>query len=384
MAYQNRLKTNISRSKAFLMLFGLVASLHLSSCNEDDPTLATLPSNLNVTVAEDTQTEGLVTVNATANNVNFYTITFTEDGENTVEENNTGEATYKYSSSGTYQIVVRAHATEDQFVQDVQVINISFADEPGSGGDFPSTGFSSPLSYTGYDLVWQDEFSGTTLSSDWNYEIGTGQSGWGNNELQYYLQENVTVADGVLEIEAKSQVFNASNYTSSRITTQNNQSFQYGRIDIRAALPYSQGLWPALWMLGDNISTVTWPACGEIDIMELVGGNATDNEVHGTIHWDDAGSAVNFGGSTSLSSGIFADEFHVFSIIWDDQSIKWLLDDTQYHEVDITPAELSEFNQKFFLIFNVAVGGNWPGSPNASTVFPQYMYVDYVRVFQKQ
>ena len=117
--------------------------------------------------------------------------------------------------------------------------------------------------------------------------------------------------------------------------------------------------------------------------MELIGGGSYNNRtVHGTIHWDNNGSHASWGGHNSLSSGIFAEEFHVFSIIWDNSSIKWLLDDSQYHEADITPAELSEFHENFFLIFNVAVGGNWPGSPDATTIFPQKMYVDYVRVFQ--
>lgn len=239
-------------------------------------------------------------------------------------------------------------------------------------------GYSTPNSYPGMTLVWADEFDGTSLNTDdWTYE--TGDNGWGNNELQNYLSgtNNATVADGRLTIEAKKV---GSSYTSARIKTQGKQSFQYGRIDIRAVLPQGQGIWPALWMLGENFSTTGWPACGEIDIMELVGHEP--DKVYGTAHWENQGSHAEFGGNKELSSGVFADEFHVFSIIWDAQEITWLLDDVPYHAMSITPSELSEFKEEFFFIFNVAVGGNWPGSPNATTQFPQKMIVDYVRVFQ--
>jgi beta-glucanase (GH16 family) len=257
--------------------------------------------------------------------------------------------------------------------------------DPGFQGGMPDIngGFTTPISRPGYTLVWNDEFDGTILSSDWVHEVGNGNWGWGNNELQYYRPENTAVGNGVLTITAKPQNFGGFNYTSSRIKTQGLKSFKYGRIDIRAALPYSKGIWPALWMLGDNITSVGWPACGEIDIMELIGGAGyNDRTVHGTIHWDQNGSYAYDGDSNSLPSGMFAENFHVFSIIWDANEIKWLRDDVQYHVASVTPAAMSEFQENFFFIFNVAVGGNWPGSPDGSTVFPQSMYVDYVRVFQ--
>ena len=241
-------------------------------------------------------------------------------------------------------------------------------------------GYSTPTSYPNMTLVWADEFDGDELSDDWIYETGNGNSGWGNNELQHYVAgaDNATISDGWLTIEARK---NGNSFTSARIKTQGSQSFQYGRIDIRALLPQGQGLWPALWMLGDNITTVGWPACGEIDIMELVGHRP--NEVFGTVHWEDSvNGGVKFGGETSLSSGTFSDEFHVFTITWDSQKIRWFLDDVQYHVIDITGSELTEFHQTFYFIFNVAVGGNLPGSPDATTNFPQKMVVDYVRVFQ--
>lgn len=252
--------------------------------------------------------------------------------------------------------------------------------------EFPEKGYTTPKTYAGMELVWADEFEGTSLDEKyWNYETGDGcpgNCGWGNNELEYYRKENTTVKDGHLFITAKNETFNGKQYTSSRLTTQNKVNVKYGRIDIRAALPKGKGIWPALWMLGKNINTVGWPKCGEIDIMEMVGGTATDNETHGTVHWDNSGSHAQYGGSTKLPSGIFNDEFHVFSITWDQKFIKWYLDDKQFHVIDISPAGLSELQEESFLIFNVAVGGNWPGSPDANTTFPQKMIVDYVRVFK--
>jgi len=249
----------------------------------------------------------------------------------------------------------------------------------------PTGGYVSPTSYPGYTLVWNDEFSGVLLNpSDWTFELGTGSNGWGNNELQYYRSQNTSVANGLLTIEAREENFGGRNYTSSRIKTQTKQKFLYGKIDIRAAMPRGQGLWPALWMLGESITSVGWPASGEIDIMEMIGGSGNEGTVHGTVHWDNAGGHASYGGTTSLSSGTFADEFHVFGIEWDSTAIRWYLDGVQYHVIDITSGNLSEFHEEFFFIFNVAVGGSWPGSPDGSTFFPQRMLVDYVRVFEKQ
>jgi beta-glucanase (GH16 family) len=246
----------------------------------------------------------------------------------------------------------------------------------------PSGGYVSPMSYPGYTLVWNDEFNGTSLNlADWTYEIGGG--GWGNNELQYYRAENTSVGNGLLTIEAREENFGGRNYTSSRLKTQAKQFFRYGKIDIRAALPYGQGLWPALWMLGESFAQVGWPASGEIDIMEMIGGNGREDTVHGTVHWQHAGTHASYGGSQTLSGETYADKYHVFGIEWDSTAIRWFVDGVQYHVIDITPAELSELHGDFFFIFNVAVGGNWPGSPDATTLLPQRMLVDYVRVFDR-
>lgn len=246
-------------------------------------------------------------------------------------------------------------------------------------------GYESPVTYPGYTLVWNDEFSDSTLNlSDWSYEIGTGNNGWGNAELQYYRAENTNVANGLLTIEAREEFFAGSNYTSSRIVTKGKQTLRYGKVDIRAVLPQRQGLWPALWMLGQSVSSVGWPYCGEIDIMEMIGGNGRENTSYGTIHWDNAGQYRYLGESTTLSSGTLADQFHVFSIEWDSSSIRWFLDGKQFNAIAITPAAMSEFREEFFFIFNVAVGGRFPGYPDSSSVFPQRMQVDYIRVFKRQ
>lgn len=256
--------------------------------------------------------------------------------------------------------------------------------EPQPGVEIPTTGYVSPTSYDGLILTFEDDFSGTSLNTaNWTHETGTGQDGWGNNELQYYQPSNTTMQDGHLIITAKEESVGESNYTSSRIISQNKFDFRYGRVDIRAALPEGKGLWPALWMLGSNFNTVGWPACGEIDIMEKVGGSGLENEIYGTVHWQNAGEWANYGGSTNLSTNT-TNQFHVYSIVWDQSRISWYIDDstTPYHVIDTSPSELDEFRSRFFFIMNVAVGGNWPGNPNSSTTFPQHMIVDYIRVFQ--
>lgn len=246
-------------------------------------------------------------------------------------------------------------------------------------------GYSTPLTYPGYTLVWNDEFNGNSLDqNNWTYEIGG--NGWGNNELEYYtnsIKNTFVTNGGYLVIEARKENVASNNYTSARLNTAGKKEFKYGRMDIRAKLPVSKGMWPALWMLGTNVSSIGWPACGETDIMELIGTNPA--QVVGSIHWALAnGSAGTFNNSYNLSSGDFSQRFHVFSLVWALNSIKLYVDDNLY--VSATNANITSgtypFNNPFFFIFNVAVGGNWPGNPDTTTIFPQRMIVDYVRVFQ--
>jgi beta-glucanase (GH16 family) len=239
----------------------------------------------------------------------------------------------------------------------------------------------------GYQLVWSDEFNYSGLPDPGKWTLETGGGGWGNNELQYYTSriENAEVRDSILVITASKESYGGRNYTSARIVTYNNGLWwRYGKVEARIKLPYGQGIWPAFWMLGRNFSSVGWPACGEIDIMEMIGGQGRENTVHGTVHWDNGGFHAQYGQSITLPSGIFADDFHLFGIEWNEQKILWKMDETQYNVIDITGAELSEFHNEFFIIMNLAVGGNWPGSPDSTTVFPQELQVDYVRVYSIQ
>lgn len=241
-----------------------------------------------------------------------------------------------------------------------------------------------------YELVWSDEFNytGTPDTTHWTFETGNGSNGWGNNELEYYTSrlENARVDDSVLIIEARKENYNGSEYTSARmITYDNDLNLKYGKVEARIKLPEGQGIWPAFWMLGKNYFEGTgWPSCGEIDIMEMIGGGeGKDDTVYGTAHWSDSsGTYASYGGSYQLDDGIFADTFHVFSIEWNENEIVWYVDGNQYNVIDITTDGLSEFQEEFFILLNVAVGGDWPGSPNSSTEFSQKMYIDYVRVYQ--
>lgn len=363
----------------------LVSALMLFvSCSEDnDQPIVIVPTDLSVEVIIATNGSGQVTVNATAANAFHYDFYFGETSNEEPVRADDGMASYTYSTSGTFTIEVRALGNGSEFVSHMEDVQIE-KEGLEVGIWIPSTGHTTPTSYTGMSLIWQDEFDGTSLNTEyWNYEIGTGSNGWGNNELQYYREENTSLLEGHLVIEAKEESFGGRNYTSSRLTTQDKFDFQYGRVDIRAALPQGQGIWPALWMLGSNFRSVGWPSCGEIDIMEMIGGGTSrDDTSYGTAHWEQNGHA-SFGGNTTLSSGIYYDEFHVFSIEWDSQRISWFVDDKQFHVIDVTSEALSELRNSSFFIFNVAVGGDWPGSPDNNTVFPQRMVVDYVRVFQE-
>jgi beta-glucanase (GH16 family) len=228
------------------------------------------------------------------------------------------------------------------------------------------------------NLVWSDEFTEATISTDlWNYELGGG--GWGNNELETYTNSinNVHIDTGYLHITAVSP--SANTYTSGRITTKGKKEFTHFRVDIRAKMPEGKGIWPALWTLGGNISTVNWPKCGEIDIMEYLGH--TPSIVYGTLHWDNNGHVYQ-GSNYTLAGSKYSSGFHVFSLIWTSNQLKWFVDGQQFYLVTRGEAPAFPWDLPQFFIFNVAVGGNWPGIPDANTTFPQNMIVDYIRLYQ--
>jgi beta-glucanase (GH16 family) len=254
---------------------------------------------------------------------------------------------------------------------------VRVTDDSGGGTDYPAAD-----EYPGMTLVWSDEFDGTAINANnWTYDLGA--SGWGNNEWQNYTSSsaNSSVENGLLTITARQE---GSSYTSARMKSEGLQDFQFGRIDIRAKLPEGQGIWPALWMLGVNFSEGGWPQCGEIDIMEMVGH--MPSTVHGTAHWGSSWNVWQYTGSSiDLANGEkFSDAFHLFSVDWQENGITWYMDDQPYFSLSSSQmnGQPYPFNASFFFIMNIAVGGNWPGYPDASTSFPQEMIVDCVRVFQ--
>ena len=242
----------------------------------------------------------------------------------------------------------------------------------------------------GWELVWSDEFDGAALDrSKWEFEVNA--RGGGNNELQYYVTNNARLRDGVLAIEARKEIFagpdGTRNYTSSRIRTKGKGDWLYGRFETRAKLPKNRGMWPAIWMMPTDERYGGWPHSGEIDIMELIGHEP--NRVYGTLHYSRSGGRHTYTGTNmTLTAGTFADEFHVFRLDWEPGVMRWYVDDrlyqTQTNWQSRAKSFPAPFDQRFHLILNLAIGGNWPGNPDASTTFPQAMLVDYLRVYRKK
>lgn len=243
----------------------------------------------------------------------------------------------------------------------------------------------------GWRLAWSDEFNGRDGSPPdpavWTHE--TGGEGWGNHELEYYTDrpanariDNPTGRDGALVIQALRDKFGGRDYTSARLTTQNGFSFTYGRAEARIQIPYGQGLWPAFWMLP---VTGDWPDAGEIDIMENIGREPA--LIHGTAHGPGYYGANGLSAQYSLKSGAaWSTGYHVYGLEWEPGALRWYADGALY--LTLAPSSLPRgsawvFNRPFFLLLNVAVGGGWPGAPDAKTVFPQTMKVDWVRVYQR-
>lgn len=241
----------------------------------------------------------------------------------------------------------------------------------------------APWDIDGWNIVWHDEFDGLELNREnWNFD--KGGNGWGNAEWEAYTDspENIRIEDGMLVIEAREDPTLPAGrpYSSARIKTQYLHAWQYGRIEARMKLPYGQGIWPAFWMLGNN--NRGWPTSGEIDILEHIGREP--NTIYATVHAPGYSGGDGVGTSLTVEANTLKDEFHVYAIEWEENVIRWYFDDQEYFK--LTPADVPDewiFDHEFYLILNLAVGGRWPGYPDDTTVFPQFLTVDYVRVYQR-
>ena len=238
--------------------------------------------------------------------------------------------------------------------------------------------FSFQVQAQTWKLLWSDEFNYTGLpdSTKWVNEVGFIR----NNELQYYTfrrLENCKVEHGALLIIGKKENYQSAAYTSASLTTDGKYSWTYGKIEARIKLPNQQGMWPAFWLLGQDRHQVGWPKCGEVDIMEHINN---ENVNHGTMHWDHNG-AVSSGGIVQCDMH----QYHVYSLEWDKQSMVWLVDGTPFWKENITDSinSTEEFHKPVYIILNLAIGGSWAGIPDSTTIFPDTMCVDYVRVYQR-
>jgi hypothetical protein len=331
------------------LLFILICSCKKGGSSSGNTQVA--PTNLIVTANVSTDNSGNVAFAATATNAISFDYDF---GNGIFQTVATGSVTYKYPASGTYTVNVIAKSSSGLTISKSIQITVTVL----------------------LSLVWADEFdvNGAPNPARWGYDIGGG--GWGNNELEYYTNrpDNSIVSNGTLKIIAKAESFMGSNYTSARLLTKDKFSFKYGKIEVRAKLPAGGGTWPAIWMLGNNISTTPWPACGEIDIMEHVGNQL--NKIYGTLHYP--GHSGGNGVSNSLVIADATTNFHKYSLEWSGLTIKISVDDVQI--LSFANNNTLPFNQNFFIILNVAMGGNFGGAVdpafnNAS------MEVDYVRVY---
>ncbi|WP_406682850.1 glycoside hydrolase family 16 protein [Seonamhaeicola sp. MEBiC1930] len=303
---------------------------------------------------------GVVNFTITATNATSYRILINNE---TLElTQNTFSYTFTQGGTNDYDILVAAY---------------------NSAGNTSITYSVTVYVETELNLIWQDEFdtNGAPDASNWGYNTGTGDNGWGNNESQYYTDrlDNAKVEGGVLKITAKKEDYQGSAYTSARLLTAGKFEFTYGRVDVRAKLPAGGGVWPAIWMLGANFGSVGWPACGEIDIMEYVGNNP--GQISSALHTTSSSGATVNHKVTSITNE--TTEFHLYSAIWTENSISFLLDDVEYFTYN--PSTKNDATWPFynnqFIILNIAMGGNLGGAidPNFDT---STMEIDYVRVYQ--
>ena len=338
-------------------VFSLISLLLLVSCKKTDNGATLAPTNLVVNTVISTDGSGSVAFTATADGAVSFDY---EYGNGEAVTAPSGTVTYKYTIVGThtYPVTVTAKGSSGLTIKKTVEITVTVA----TAGVF-----------------WSDEFNtdGAPDPAKWGYDLGTGSGGWGNSELEYYTSrsDNVIVQGGVLKIKAIKESYSGSAYTSARILTMNKFNFTYGRVEVRAKLPAGVGTWPAAWMLGSNLNTAIWPACGEIDIMEHKGSEL--NKIYGTLHYPGhSGGSAN--GSTLVINNATS-EFHIYTLDWSATSIQIAVDGIVFHTVANSAA--IPFNHDFFLILNVAMGGTFGG-----TVDPSFtnatMEVDYIRVYK--
>ena len=347
----------IINTSVLLFLFFIV-----SSCSKGSSPAApaqTAPSNLVVTANAATDGSGRVAFSATA--VNAVTFIY-EFGNSIITTVPSGNINYQYTTPGnlTYTVIVTAKSSGGLTIN--KSIQVAVNVIAGTA-----------------TLIWSDEFNtdGAPDAAKWGYDIGTGSGGWGNNELEYYTSRpvNVIVQAGVLKINAIKENYNGSAYTSARLLSKNKFSFMYGKIEVRAKMPVGVGTWPAAWMLGDNIGTVNWPACGEADIVEHLGRDL--NKIYGTLHYPGHSGGNADGGTIIIPDATTA--FHTYIVDWSATSIKIYVDAQLYHTVANSAA--LPFNQNFFVLLNMAIGGNFGGAVDPALTSATFE-VDYVRVYR--
>lgn len=342
-------------SVSFLMSL-LLLSFSCSKKKDTPGNTNITPANLTLSATVNADNSGSVSFTASATNAVSYEYDY---GNGIFEIASSGSVVYKYSSSGTYTVKVTAKSSSGHVAsKSIQVVVTVTSVPTGS-------------------LVWSEEFdvAGSPNSAKWGYDLGAG--GWGNNELQYYTNrtDNVIISNGTLKITAKKESYNGSNYTSTRMLTKDKFSFKYGRIEVNAKVPAGVGTWSAIWMMGDNINAVGWPACGEIDIMEHLGRE--ENKIYGTMHYPGR-SGGNADGKTVMITNATT-EFHRYGLEWSASTIKVSVDDVVFFTF---PNNSSlPFNQNFFVILNLALGGNFGGALDPAFV-SGVMEVDYVRIYQ--
>ncbi len=326
------------------------------SCKKSSPPPAVIaPANLVVNATPSTDGSGKVTFTASADNAVVYIYNF-GNGTSYTSSNGAAECVYTMDGTNSYSVIVTAKSSSNGAITKTISVTVSYVAK----------------------LVWSDEFDkdGAPDATKWGYDIGNN-NGWGNNEKEYYTNrtDNAVVENGMLKITAKQEAFGGFNYTSARMLSKDKYAFKYGKMEVRAKLPSGVGTWPAIWMLGSDIGTAGWPACGEIDIMEHLGRDL--NKIYGTLHYPGRSGGNADGGTKMISNA--TSEFHIYSLEWNAQSIKIFVDGELVHSVANSTA--IPFNHDFFIILNVAMGGNFGGDIDPAFT-SSTMEIDYVRVYQ--